>query len=156
VLLGLQLGSRESYDDWLDFARDLTGRGLRCPALLVADGAPGLWKAVAEAWPAALGQRCTVHKLRNLLAKLPERLHREVKVRYWAAFDERSPAPAKASASAPPPATFAPPVRNPRRVRNRARSSPIAVKNRSWSGWGCMGPPRLSSVGGEPRARTRP
>lgn len=79
VLLGLQLGSRESYEDWLDFARDLTARGLRCPALVTADGAPGLWKAVAEAWPAALGQRCTVHKLRNLLAKLPERLHREVK-----------------------------------------------------------------------------
>ncbi len=77
VLLGLQLGSRESYEDWLDFARDLSARGLRCPALAVADGAPGLWKAIAEAWPAALGQGCTVHKLRNLLAKLPERLHRE-------------------------------------------------------------------------------
>jgi transposase-like protein len=96
VLLGLQLGSRESYEDWLDFARDLTARGLRCPTLVVADGAPGLWKTVAEVWPTALGQRCTVHKLRNLLAKLPEHLHREVKVRYWAAFDERSPAAAKA------------------------------------------------------------
>jgi putative transposase len=82
VLLGLQLGSRESYTDWLDFARDLTGRGLACPTLIVADGAPGLWQAVCEAWPAALGQRCTVHKLRNLLAKLPERLHAEVKARY--------------------------------------------------------------------------
>ena len=95
VLLGLQLGSRESYEDWLDFARDLIARGLRCPALVVADGAPGLWKAVAEAWPSVLGQRCTVHKLRNLLAKLPERLHREVKGRYWAAFEERAPAVAK-------------------------------------------------------------
>jgi transposase-like protein len=95
VLLGLQLGSRESYEDWLDFARDLTARGMRCPALVVADGAPGLWKAVAEAWPQALGQRCTVHKLRNLLAKLPERLQREVKGRYWAAFEQRTPAAAK-------------------------------------------------------------
>jgi len=100
VLLGLQLGSRESYEDWLDFARDLTARGLRCPALVVADGAPGLWKAVAETWPAALGQRCTVHKLRNLLAKLPERLHREVKGRYWAAFEERTPAAAKTQLAA--------------------------------------------------------
>ncbi len=101
VLLGLQLGSRESYEDWLDFARDLTARGLRCPALVVADGAPGLWKAVAEAWPGALGQRCTVHKLRNLLAQLPERLHREVKARYWAALDEaRSLAEAKAALTA--------------------------------------------------------
>ncbi len=68
---------------------------------MVADGAPGLWKAVVEAWPRALGQRCTVHTLRNLLAKLPERLHREVKGRYWAALDEaRSPAQAKAALQA--------------------------------------------------------
>ena len=45
MLLGLQLGSRESYTDWLDYGRDLVARGLRPPALLVADGAPGLWKA---------------------------------------------------------------------------------------------------------------
>jgi putative transposase len=96
VLLGLRLGSRESYTDWLDFARDLTRRGLDCPTLVCADGAPGIWKAVSEAWPAALGQRCTVHKLRNLLAKLPERLHAEVKARYWAALDDTA-APAQAS-----------------------------------------------------------
>lgn len=96
VLLGLQLGSRESYTDWLDFARDLTRRGLGCPTLVCADGAPGIWKAVCEAWPEALGQRCTVHKLRNLVAKLPERLHAEVKARYWAALDDAaSPAEAK-------------------------------------------------------------
>ncbi|MGH3112869.1 MAG: IS256 family transposase, partial [Gaiellaceae bacterium] len=74
VLLGLQLGSRESYEDWLDFGRDLTARGMRSPALIVADGAPGLWKAARELWPAALEQRCTVHALRNITKKLPERL----------------------------------------------------------------------------------
>src|SRR5215218_3146584 len=88
VLLGLQLGSRESYEDWLDFGRDLPARGLRPPALLVADGAPGLWKATRELWPAALGQRCTVHALRNVTKKLPERLHRELKARYWRILDE--------------------------------------------------------------------
>ena len=63
---------------------------------MVADGASGIWKAVCEAWPEALGQRCTVHKLRNLLAKLPERLHAGVKARYWAALDEAtSPTDAK-------------------------------------------------------------
>jgi len=90
VLLGLQLGSRESYEDWLDFGRDLTARGLRSPALLVADGAPGLWKAARELWPGALEQRCTVHALRNVTKKLPERLHRELKARYWRALDEAS------------------------------------------------------------------
>jgi putative transposase len=92
VLLGLQLGSRESYEDWLDFGRDLTRRGMRPPTLVVADGAPGLWKAARELWPRALEQRCTVHALRNVTKKLPERLHRELKARYWRILDEAASA----------------------------------------------------------------
>jgi putative transposase len=88
VLLGLALGSRESYESWLAFGRDLVARGLRSPALVVADGAPGLWKAIRELWPAAEEQRCTVHALRNVTAKLPERHHRELKTRWWKVFDE--------------------------------------------------------------------
>jgi putative transposase len=95
VLLGLQLGSRESYESWLGFGRDLVARGLRSPALIVADGAPGLWKAARELWPAADEQRCTVHALRNVTAKLPERYHRELKARWWKVFDEAS-SPAEA------------------------------------------------------------
>src|ERR687888_1921909 len=83
VLLGLALGSRESHASWLDFGRDLVERGMNAPALIVADGAPGLWKAVRELWPAADEQRCTVHALRNVTAKLPERHHRELKARWW-------------------------------------------------------------------------
>ncbi|MHB1244307.1 MAG: IS256 family transposase [Gaiellaceae bacterium] len=101
VLLGLQLGSRESYESWLAFGRDLVGRGMRAPALLVADGAPGLWKAARELWPAALEQRCTVHALRNVTARLPERHHRELKARWWRLFDEAaSPAEARAGLAA--------------------------------------------------------
>ncbi len=96
VLLGLALGSRESYQSWLSFGRDLAARGMNAPALIVADGAPGLWKAARELWPLADGQRCTVHALRNVTAKLPERHHREVKARWWQAFDEAaSPADAR-------------------------------------------------------------
>src|SRR3954465_8844080 len=74
VLLGLQLGSRESHDSWLDFGRELQRRGMRSPALIIADGAPGIWKATRELWPRAVEQRCTVHALRNVTSKLPERL----------------------------------------------------------------------------------
>jgi putative transposase len=88
VLLGLALGSRESYEDWLGFGRDLVARGMRAPALIVADGAPGIWKAVRELWPLAERQRCTVHALRNLTSKLPERHHAEVKARYWQILDD--------------------------------------------------------------------
>lgn len=96
VLLGLALGSRESYESWLSFGRDLIDRGLRGPALVIADGAPGIWKAVRELWPTALEQRCTVHALRNVTSKLPERHHAEVKARWWRIFDEaRSPGEAR-------------------------------------------------------------
>jgi putative transposase len=91
VLLAVRLGQRESREDWLDLGRDLTRRGLSCPWLVVTDGAPGLISAVEELWPDAERGRCTVHKLRNVLAKLPKR-HLEqrehLKQAYWAALEE--------------------------------------------------------------------
>jgi transposase-like protein len=97
VLLGLELGSRESEDAWLDFGRDLISRGMRAPALIVADGAPGIWKATGQLWERAEEQRCTIHALRNITSKLPERHHVEFKARYWRALDDAcSPAEAKA------------------------------------------------------------
>jgi len=63
---------------------------------VIADGAPGLWKAAQQLWAQADGQRCTVHALRSVTAKLPERHHREVKARWWRVFDEaRSPGEAR-------------------------------------------------------------
>jgi putative transposase len=90
VLVAVRLGQRESHEDWLDLGRDLTRRGLRSPWMIVTDGAPGLIKAVEELWPEADRGRCAVHKLRNVVAKLPKRsgLHDQVKAAYWAALDE--------------------------------------------------------------------
>jgi transposase-like protein len=67
------LGMRESHADWLEVGRDLIARGLGAPLLVIGDGAPGLIKAVEQCWPASDRQHCAVHRLRNLLAKLPER-----------------------------------------------------------------------------------
>src|ERR671939_101357 len=90
VLLSVRLGQRESHADWLDLGRDLARRGLRAPWLVVSDGAPGLIKAIEELWPEADRGRCAVHKLRNIVAKLPDRpgLHQQVKDQFWAALDE--------------------------------------------------------------------
>ena len=90
VLVAVRLGQRESHEDWLDLGRDLTHRGLRSPWLVVSDGAPGLIKAIDELWPEADRGRCAVHKLRNVVAKLPGRpgLHEEIKGAYWAALNE--------------------------------------------------------------------
>lgn len=61
---------------------------MRAPALVIVDGAPGIWKAVRELWPKVERQRCTVHALRNLTSKLPERHDAEVKARYWQILDD--------------------------------------------------------------------
>jgi putative transposase len=73
ALVAVRLGQRESHEDWLDLGRDLTHRGLRSPWLVVSDGAPGLIKVIEELWPEADRGRCGVHKLRNVVAKLPGR-----------------------------------------------------------------------------------
>src|SRR5690349_13670008 len=79
---------RESFEDWQALARDLIARGLGAPMLIVADGAPGLIKAIEQCWPASDRQRCCVHRARNLHAKLPERERERVKHAYWQALDD--------------------------------------------------------------------
>jgi putative transposase len=88
ALLAVMLGMRESHEDWLALARDLIARGLGAPMLIVADGAPGLIKAIEQCWPASDRQRCCVHRARNLYAKLPERERERVKHAYWRALDD--------------------------------------------------------------------
>jgi transposase-like protein len=72
LLLHLGLGPRESTDAWVAFLHDLTARGLQAPLLVVIDGNPGLRKAVRQVFTGVRVQRCQVHKLRNILAKLPK------------------------------------------------------------------------------------
>ncbi len=98
VLLDVCLGQRERTEDWLDLGRGLARRGLRSPLLVISDGAPGLIRAIIELWPDADRGRCAVHRLRNILAKLPKRpaLHVRVRAAYWAALDgATSPAEAE-------------------------------------------------------------
>ena len=47
-----------------------------------------LIKAIEHCWPASDRQRCCVHRLRNLLAKLPDRERERVKRAYWQALDD--------------------------------------------------------------------
>jgi putative transposase len=88
VLVDVCLGMRESEEDWLHLGRGLVARGLPSALMVVADGAPGLTNAIAALWPRADRQRCTVHRLRNLLAKVPGPHQEEVRARYWRALDE--------------------------------------------------------------------
>lgn len=84
VLVHLSLRGSESTEAWAAVCEDLAARGVRAPELCVIDGSKGLRAAVERTWPAAAIQRCTVHKLRNLLTHAPRRLHDELRDGYHA------------------------------------------------------------------------
>ena len=72
-LLAMEEGYRESKESWLEVLRRLKARGLNEPALAVGDGGLGFWAAAGEVWRQTKQQRCWVHKMRNILDKLPHK-----------------------------------------------------------------------------------
>jgi transposase-like protein len=71
-LLGFQVGVRESAQSWRELLVDLKARGLAtAPELATGDGALGFWKALEAVFPTTRHQRCWVHKVSNVLNKLP-------------------------------------------------------------------------------------
>lgn len=81
ALLSLRLAPSEASANWSGVITDLQRRGLATPALLVIDGHQGLGKALAE-WKGVKVQRCTVHKLRNLIDACPVHARREMQRDY--------------------------------------------------------------------------
>jgi putative transposase len=82
VLLSLAVMGGESAAAWGEFVNDLANRGLKRVQLAIVDGNKGLERALLELWPKLPIQRCTVHKLWNLLGHAPKSLQAEVKADY--------------------------------------------------------------------------
>jgi putative transposase len=82
VLLSLAVMGVESTAAWSGFVTDLADRGLKRIRLAIVDGNKGLTRALLELWPNLPIQRCTVHKLWNLLGHAPKSLQGEVKEDY--------------------------------------------------------------------------
>ncbi len=97
ALLALEIAGSESTASWSSIVASLSRRGLEPPALVVVDGNPGLCRAVRETWPAADLQRCTIHKLENLLAKVPKHSHAELTRDYHAITHAESAALARSA-----------------------------------------------------------
>ncbi|MGH9425537.1 MAG: IS256 family transposase, partial [Terriglobia bacterium] len=76
-LLAIEEGYRESKDSWLELLRDLKARGMNEPAIAIADGALGFWAALPEVWYQTKEQLCWLHKIRNILDKLPKAEHKD-------------------------------------------------------------------------------
>ena len=80
-LLAVQSGYRESKESWKSLFLDLQERGLRPPLCIIGDGGLGLWGATRELelFEKTREQRCWVHKMVNVLDKLPKRVQARAK-----------------------------------------------------------------------------
>lgn len=80
TVLGLQSGDKESATSWREMFKDLKKRGLDAShvQLGIMDGLPGLERVFKEEFTKAKVQRCQIHAARNILAKVPRKLKKDV------------------------------------------------------------------------------
>ena len=71
-VIGAAEGFTESAECWREFLSWLKSRGLRGVRMFTGDKAAGMVGSIAEVFPNAAYQRCTVHFYRNALAKVPK------------------------------------------------------------------------------------
>lgn len=77
-VIGCEEGYTESADSWREFLLELRDRGLSGVRMVTGDKSKGMLGALAEVFPDAMYQRCTVHFYRNVLAKVPQRRRADV------------------------------------------------------------------------------
>ena len=94
-LVALMEGYRESHASWKELLRGVAARGLGAPLLVIGDGIPGLWKALGEVYPSAKEQRCWIHKMRNVVDKVPKAKQEEILDRLRVAYQAESRAVAE-------------------------------------------------------------
>ncbi len=79
-LLAIEEGYRESEISWKNIILDLKKRGLSTgPSLAIGDGSLGFWNALAKEFPATRHQRCWVHRMANVLDKMPKSVQTQAK-----------------------------------------------------------------------------
>jgi putative transposase len=78
IVLDMRLVGQETTMAWQEVIEQLVARQLGVPLLAIIDGNPGLHAALRAQWPHLPIQRCTAHKLRNLLSRAPAHLREEV------------------------------------------------------------------------------
>lgn len=95
-VLGMDVTPSEDLEQWRGFLESLVARGVRGVKLVVSDAHPGLKQAIAEVFLGAAWQRCRVHFMRNLLARVPKGAQAMVAAAARPVFQQQSRAEAQA------------------------------------------------------------
>tara|TARA_B100000614_G_scaffold233123_1_gene228222 strand:- start:154 stop:1365 length:1212 start_codon:yes stop_codon:yes gene_type:complete len=98
-ILGVQEGHKEDKSGWGSFLEHLKARGLKGVRLVISDACMGLIESVAEYYPEADWQRCTVHFYRNVFSHVPRNKTREVAAMLKAIHAQESRKAAEAKAA---------------------------------------------------------
>jgi putative transposase len=121
VLLAIRGMGGESEAAWRTILDDPTPRGLKKRELAIVDGAPGLEKALIFLWTDIPMQRCTVHKLRNLIAHAPKKFAEEIAADFASGASSVEPLPTACRKQA----TSSSPSRACQRCNGRASAPPM-------------------------------
>ena len=68
----MDIGLSEDAALWRAFLQGLVARGLRGVQLVISDAHRGLKQAIREVFVGAAWQRCRVHFMRNIVARVPK------------------------------------------------------------------------------------
>jgi len=75
-ILAIEPMYEETEESWREFFQKLKGRGVGKIRLCISDAHLGIQKALKSEWIGSSWQRCKVHFMRNIMARVP---HREKK-----------------------------------------------------------------------------
>jgi hypothetical protein len=88
VLLGIKPGDRDRVTAWGALGADLVERGMHPPVLIVADGAPGVWRVARELWPEAAQQQSLSHALAEATEGMSSSEGRDLRNRFAAVLED--------------------------------------------------------------------
>jgi putative transposase len=94
-VLGVDVGLSEDVVCWREFLQGLVARGLRGVKLVISDAHLGLKQAIKEVCLGAAWQRCRVHFMRNILARVPKQAQAMVAATVRTIFEQATRAAAE-------------------------------------------------------------
>jgi len=94
-VLGVDVGLSEDVVLWRAFLQGLVARGLRGVQLVISDAHVGLKQAIKEVFLGAAWQRCRVHFMRNILARVPKQAQAMVAATVRTIFEQPNRAAAE-------------------------------------------------------------
>jgi transposase-like protein len=78
-IISVSIKTNETAKSWEEELLNLKARGVENVAIICSDGLSGIDKSISAVFPNAMHQRCIVHLMRNIAAKVSDKDMKEIK-----------------------------------------------------------------------------